>query len=104
VIKVKFVDCTADRTLRSIAFPDFKLDVRRHDAPPLRVHVNGLFEVFVALDGDQLELADSAELVAFSPGIYKVEDAVVGPNSRANLFVYPYSLRRPTSGFGGVRR
>lgn len=104
VIKVQLVDCATNRALRSVAFPDFELDVRRDDAPSLCVHVDGLLEVFIPLDGDQLEHAHRSELVAFGPSIHEVEDAVVRPDSRANLFVYPHSLRRPTSGVGGMRR
>lgn len=101
---MQFVHRTANRALATVAFPDFELDVRGDDAPSLRVYLNGLMEVFLALDGDQLELAHRAELIAFGPGIYEVENAVVRPDSRANLFVHPNSLRRPTPGFSGMRR
>src|SRR5262245_41868021 len=38
--------------------------------------------------------------VLFPPRIDKVKDAIVGPNSRVDLFVYPDSLRLTLARFG----
>ncbi len=52
MVKVKFVDGTAHRALRAIAFPDLKFDVRRDQAASFCVHVDGLLKVFIAFDGN----------------------------------------------------
>jgi len=52
MVKVQFVDGTAHRALRAIAFPNLKLDVGRDKAASFCVHVDGLFKVFIAFDCD----------------------------------------------------
>ena len=77
VVEVQFIDRAANGAFGAISFPDFELDVRRDDAPSFGVYVDGLLEVVIPLNSDQFELADRAKFVAFGPGIYEVEDAVV---------------------------
>ena len=69
VVKVKFVRCTADGTLSTIAFPDLKFYGRRDQPAALSVDMNGLCEVFLSFHGDELEFAHDSKLVSLKPRI-----------------------------------
>src|SRR5262249_20127030 len=79
--------------LPTVTFPDCQLDCRRDDSPAHWIHVGRHAEIFLSLNGFQTELEYRTILVLFPPGIVKVKNAIVGPYSGMNFFVYPNSFR-----------
>lgn len=77
MIEVQFVRCTTDRTLSSIAFPDFQFHSCRNQSAALGIHMNGLSEIFLSVYGDEFEFAHYSKLISLKPGIDEMEDTVI---------------------------
>jgi len=85
----------ADDTPSSIALPNGQLYRGRDNSSPTRMGSRGTAEVFLALNGDELEFEHLPITVDFLPGVNEVEDAVVRPYALPQLLVYPHAFRGP---------
>src|SRR5262245_35905572 len=90
---MEFIGSTTHDALPAITFPDCQLDCGRDDSPAYRIRTGWYGEVFLSFDGFQTELEYGAIFVLFPPGIDKVKDAIVGPDSGMEFFVNSNPLR-----------
>jgi len=100
---VKFVCCTTDGTLSTIALPNLQFHRCRNQPATLGIDTDGLGKVFLAFDCDQFEFAHNAKLVSLKPRVDQVKDAVVRPDAWLDFFIDADSLGQSLSRLGCLR-
>ncbi|MFO0706087.1 MAG: hypothetical protein U0412_04455 [Nitrospira sp.] len=81
MIKVELICGFTELTFPAISFPDCEFDGGGDDTPSFCIEMNRLCKVFVALDGDGWEFVNDPMFILFLPGIDKMKDAVIRPNT-----------------------
>ena len=92
MVEVQFVRSTTHHALSTVSPPYFHLHVRRNNTTSNRIKPDGRAEVLLPFYCEQLELKDFSAVALLAPGVDKVEDSVVGPNTLPNLLIYADSL------------
>ncbi len=104
MVEAQFINSTADRAPTPIALLDFEFHSRQNYSSALCIGPGRLNEVFLTLDCQRTELEYGPMLVSLLPGVREMKDAVVRPDSRADLLVDAYALRWTPMKFEGLRR
>lgn len=97
VVEVQLVASAADHTSTLIPFPDCELHTRWNDPTPLYDFGRWTAEIILARDGEEPELEDLAATIRFAPGVDKMEDPVVRPNTCVDLLVHADAFGRAFS-------
>jgi hypothetical protein len=89
---MKLVSRATEYTLSRVSFPHSKLDWRGYHSTTLNVSLWWFVKLLISFNSDEPVLKYLSVLIAFSPRIDEMKDAIVRPDSRLDLFVNSHPL------------